>query len=829
MIEGDIVNSSPLRFSGITSGMDTQSMVAQLMRAESMRMTRLTSRRQLIQWRQEDIRSTMFRLNEFRTENTTHTVANSIVNPGNQAWNTMKASLTNTNSNGNTNGISVSASASAQQGSFDFKVVKMAQGDLVRGTQFNGTSSGAVGEGGRGNVDLDSSVLAFLGNQTNHFSGTVRIGNADIEIRVTDTIQEFMDNVNNSNAGVRMNFDKARGVFTMEATGVGADAVVRTGNDRLGLLRHMGLANIRNEQHTTSVSLTPAISLVGKNGSTALGDIFAMTPGENITMSIGGRSFTVNDATTLNQFLSEINHADSGVRAEFDFVNDRFNLRAAQPGGQLNIGADSSGILASLGVTSEVRAELLEANQMAIASVVSVTPLVDLSSATPTTTFGDLFSGMPTTGDGSVAVMRIGGRDITVTAATTLAEFNDMVNHPESSVRIDFNFANNRLDIRAAQPGGTIQIGAIGQDGFLVDTHGFFTMFGINEDVIANINVVNHNNSRDRIVRSAQNAVIEHGIDSDLGTITVEQSTNNFEINGININITSAASVGQTFNVNTERNVDEAMDMIREFVNNYNELIRHINSLHTTARPRAGNTSRGAFFEPLTDEQRNGMSEREIERWEEQARMGLLHRDRDIRGVHQQLRNAMFNPVILATETTYDVRGNPHTRVTDQISLFNVGITTVGLNGAPNDRLNGVLQIDEDRLRKALEEDPERVRQLFARNHVDADLPFAGRDIARQNANAPHLGLGFRLEELLNVTANSVNSPLRQRAGSSTGEDSTENIMTRQIRDYNRRIDEMQKHLIRRENHYFAMFARMEQAMAQSHAQMDSLFAFMAG
>jgi hypothetical protein len=35
----------------------------------------------------------------------------------------------------------------------------------------------------------------------------------------------------------------------------------------------------------------------------------------------------------------------------------------------------------------------------------------------------------------------------------------------------------------------------------------------------------------------------------------------------------------------------------------------------------------------------------------------------------------------------------------------------------------------------------------------------------------------------------------------------------------------MQQFLIRRENHFFSMFARMEQAMAQSHAQMDALFA----
>jgi flagellar capping protein FliD len=39
----------------------------------------------------------------------------------------------------------------------------------------------------------------------------------------------------------------------------------------------------------------------------------------------------------------------------------------------------------------------------------------------------------------------------------------------------------------------------------------------------------------------------------------------------------------------------------------------------------------------------------------------------------------------------------------------------------------------------------------------------------------------------------------------------------------------MQRHLVRREAHFFAMFARMEQAMSQAHNQMDALWAFAAG
>jgi flagellar hook-associated protein 2 len=184
-----------------------------------------------------------------------------------------------------------------------------------------------------------------------------------------------------------------------------------------------------------------------------------------------------------------------------------------------------------------------------------------------------------------------------------------------------------------------------------------------------------------------------------------------------------------------------------------------------------------------------------------------------MRAIHQQLRAVMFNPVVLER----DANG----RVSDQIFLFDVGITTVGRDGAPGDQLIGVLQIDEDRLRQALEENPERVQALFA----GGGLRPSGT-MEERNARSPYVGLGFRLDDALNNIARDGRGSLQQRAGYNSGLNVSENIMSRQLRAYDRRIDAMQAFLHRRENHFFSMFARMENAMAQAHSQMDSLFAF---
>jgi flagellar hook-associated protein 2 len=210
------------------------------------------------------------------------------------------------------------------------------------------------------------------------------------------------------------------------------------------------------------------------------------------------------------------------------------------------------------------------------------------------------------------------------------------------------------------------------------------------------------------------------------------------------------------------------------------------------------------------------MSDSEITRWEEQARVGLFHRDEDLRQLQNQLRRAVTDPVTLADGT--------------RITLAEIGITTGYGTGAL--RNIGMLQIDEERLREALAENPERVQGLFMHEarypagHPNAGMLMSGRTPAERSARMSVSGLGDRLHDAL---ANSIDRDgvLYRRAGSENSNlSNTQNQMSRQMRTYDERLEQMQRWLARREAHFFQMFARMEQAMAQANAQMDSLWMF---
>ena len=99
---------------------------------------------------------------------------------------------------------------------------------------------------------------------------------------------------------------------------------------------------------------------------------------------------------------------------------------------------------------------------------------------------------------------------------------------------------------------------------------------------------------------------------------------------------TASADEDATVRVNVTH-ADAVVDRIKEFVNQYNEIVEELNSALREEVFRD--------FPPLTDEQKAEMSDKEIELWEERARSGLLRSDRLISGVLSDMRLALGGAV----------------------------------------------------------------------------------------------------------------------------------------------------------------------------------------
>jgi flagellar capping protein FliD len=370
----------------------------------------------------------------------------------------------------------------------------------------------------------------------------------------------------------------------------------------------------------------------------------------------------------------------------------------------------------------------------------------------------------------------INGEDFEFDGDNTIQDIINAVNaNSNVDARMSFNATTGRFALESTQMGAAGAITFTDGDGSFLQRLGF----GANNTVAG-------------AAHEVQAADSEIRIQSPDGIwTTFEQQSNVFtNVKGMNITINTAlAQVGDILEVNLERNTTATMDMIRNFVEEYNRLIASMRDLTETRRPREN----GSHFLPLTEEQRRGMSEREIEQWEEQARTGILHRDETLRRLSNDLRSAIFQPVDLG-----DGR---------RISLLDIGIRT-----SSDPREFGTLQIDEERLERALNERPDDVATLFTRN---PDVPASGN---RQQRIATG-GVAGRINDIMNWTMG-VGGGLFERAGVAGAVSDHDNQMSRRIAAEERRIDDMIRNLERREERYFAMFSRLEVAMMQSHSQM---------
>ena len=114
----------------------------------------------------------------------------------------------------------------------------------------------------------------------------------------------------------------------------------------------------------------------------------------------------------------------------------------------------------------------------------------------------------------------------------------------------------------------------------------------------------------------ADGAQVNQGKDAmmTIDGITLYRSTNNFTIDGVTYNLNQDFKLGEgiePINLTMVRDVDQAFDNIKSFVEAYNKILDTLNETISQERFRD--------FLPLTDEQ-GGYERKEIELWEEKAR-----------------------------------------------------------------------------------------------------------------------------------------------------------------------------------------------------------------
>lgn len=255
-------------------------------------------------------------------------------------------------------------------------------------------------------------------------------------------------------------------------------------------------------------------------------------------------------------------------------------------------------------------------------------------------------------------------------------------------------------------------------------------------------------------------------------------SSNSFSINGLTINAMALTDGNETLTITTSTDHQGIYDKIKDFLSEYNSLINAMTSSYN-----AENTKE---YEPLTSEEKDAMSESEVEKWEEKGKSGILRRDTTLSSLMSAMTGVMAK--------SYKIGDNTY-------ALSSFGIKTLGIMNAEKNEHNAYhIDGDEDdestssntdKLMAAIVSDPEGVTEFFQK--LTSDLYDKLGD-HMTSTNLRTYGTFYNDKE-----------------------------MAKEYSDYTKTISDWEDKVADIEDSYYKKFAAMESALAELQSQSSQL------
>ena len=252
----------------------------------------------------------------------------------------------------------------------------------------------------------------------------------------------------------------------------------------------------------------------------------------------------------------------------------------------------------------------------------------------------------------------------------------------------------------------------------------------------------------------------------------ITSSSNSISINGLTLDVISAAP-GETISINVSQDIDSVYNMVKNFVKDYNELLGELNSAYYAESARG--------YDPLTDEQKDAMSDKEVERWEGKIKDSLLRRDNTLGSLLSAMRSSLNESVqVDGKDYSLSSFGICTTKYTEKGKLHIYG---------DQDDPDGMMY--EDKLRKAIEEDPDKVMEV--------------------------------LQSISKKLYDTMSDKMKATEISSALTFYNDKQLTKELTGYKKQLSTEESRLTELEDRYYKQFASMETALSKLSSQSSSL------
>ncbi len=710
------------------SGLDVDSLVFQLMQVEKLKVNSVSQSRQLLLWRQEQYREITSALQSF----------------SNEYFNTLKPATDMRNSSiynafamqydgQDTNAyFTASAGSGAMAGDYTIKDIITAAAAKVYGS----SAAGSLTSGYLTSADI-STISSAAGNNVFavEFNGVKKnIVLSDGLTNIGELSADLQNKLNEAfgNGKITVGTDADRLTFSTSNTNILKFTSTMNG----------GYNSILNTDLSSGITPT---QLNNRFKITLGSDTkeFALNPGTN---------YADTDAVVeaIQLMVDDMAEGFGDGKITVKNVDNKVVLESTDPDTSVSASAAESGGLAAIGMAGANSSNKLNLD----ANIFDIRD----SFAVPVTVDG-------TENDISFV---INGQSFSFDSRTTsMNKIMAAVNsNAAAGVRMSYDSLNNKFALESRQTGMTARITATDSAGGLLGSLAL---------------------TADNITGRDASITYDDGIN---GEQTITRSTNSFSINGIVFNLKKDFEGSVEMSVSSDPT--KAVELIKGFVEKYNELLDKINSKLSEKREYD--------YAPLTDEQKDAMSEDEIKKWEDKAKSGLLSGDNLLQSIAAGLRNA----VIESVEGT-------------GLSLQSIGIKS----NSWVDR--GKLYIDEEKLKNALSENPSEIFSLFTKQS-DVLYNTAAASGPARTERFKESGLIYRISDVIqdNIRTSTIGGhrgALLEKAGMTGDRSLFSNTLYDQISDYDDRIAKLNDELFIKENNYYMQFAQLETLINNMNTQ----------
>lgn len=770
----NLLSSQRMNMTGLATGMNTEEIIQGMTIGTRTKIHKLNQNKTLINWRMDGFRGVTDKLVSLSSKYTSFTSSTNLMSSRFYAK-TMVSAM-------GVNGSKVSVSGAGHDNMSIAGVKQMAR-DASATTGPSSNNKITTGE-----INLDSVI------ESSKIEGgdlKIKYGGTDITLTLSkgmdySTPEKIVESLNEllakeeiaagSKASDRMKFeldgDKIQLSFKGDTAG---NALEITGGSEnvlkgLGLEDAVGNSVIEGES-ITGIDITKSDYI---DDSKTSKDLMA---GKTITFMLDGtrKTFTLPGADEMNSVVD----VQASLQKQFDAAygkdmvtvgmdGNKLSFQTKEPTSVLRISEADSAISGSTGGFGNITgvSNRISMNSKILGAGFSRLNPSNLETYNLTDADGKEMQdkdGNPIT----AYKMEINGKEIKgITEDTTVHGLMELINKSDAGVKVSYMEMSDRFSITSTIAGKAGKVE-------------YADKVGAKENLAAQL----FGKKADLNTRAGQDAIVHIKYKGSDDPVEIKRASNNLDLDGMSVKLNGAFGFDSSDNyiAGTEEikfeakaDNDKIVDTIKNFVKDYNEMLELVNKQVSTPRPR----SSGKVYDPLTDEQRKEMSDKEIEVWEEKAKEGLLFNAPELRSLSSDLR------FLLGSEGA-----------------------AIGIKVSSNYKDNGKLEIDEEALRKALESDPKQVQDFFAR-------PSSGTDSG---------GVMYKLKGTLDKYARTDGANkgiLIQKAGhSSSALSMLDNGYSRELKQLDATILKFERTLKSQEDRYYKQFTNLETFVQKMNMQ----------